>query len=88
MKYLFPVLFGMLCFFSCSLTDDSDNSKFQNDNFITIEATAINDTTNTAINTWYNGTYLSKLMEYPGLKGARRVKTIIAISIPPILHQT
>lgn len=83
MKYLIFMLFSTLIFFSCFPTEESDDSIFQKDNFITIEATVINDTANTAIPTWYNGTYLPKIMEYSGLKGVRRVKTIVAVPLPP-----
>ena len=82
-QFSYITALGLLAALVIGCSEEGSDSKFQNDDFITIEATVINDTTNTAISTWYNGTYLPKIMEYSGLKGVRRIKTIVAAPLPP-----
>lgn len=80
MKYLYLALLSSCMLFSCLIDNDKENSNPQNiDDFITIEATAVFDTTNTAIPAWYNDTYLPKMMTYSGLKGVRRLNTLKAV---------
>lgn len=74
MKCFITVLFGVLCFLTCSTNDPT--GVFARDNFITIEAMVVSDTTDATIPTWINETYLSKLMENNALDGAYSVQTL------------
>jgi formylglycine-generating enzyme required for sulfatase activity len=62
--------------FRVALTAMYADSEYARDNFITFEATPIKDTANTAVATWYNGTYLSGIMGYSGCKGSYRMKNL------------
>ncbi len=83
MKVLLPVFLSAVILFSCSKNPaDPDNSALNNDNYITMEATAVKDSASTsASQTWYNETYLSRMMEYSGLQGAFRFKKLGAFNV-------